>query len=307
MRRGHWLPMTRLLAVALFVTTGLTGGSALSGFLTSSAGSSVDSAGGGETICAGDQLHIGVADGIAGAGHSSLVILVHNHGSHTCRLLGYPKVQLLDAGGTVSAVARETPSGFAGGTPLSTPMPGVDLGAGKEASAVLEGTDVPLGTTTTCTSYPSYTIMLRGMHDAIRIKQPIVSCSGFSVHPFVIGFNGTYPSGEVMGLVPACKVTKGGHVTIGPFVQIEALSGSLVKGMVSVAASPHSKEHFQIILRPGRYLMKSENDPSSRHVTVHAGEAVNLGLYGSCYYVTSVPRTTVVPGETPTSTTSTTT
>jgi hypothetical protein len=306
-RRGHGLPLACLFAVVLFVTSGLTAGSAFWGFPSTGAGSSVYSAAGVDAICASNHIHVSVADGISGAGHSSLVILVHNNGSHTCRLLGYPEVQLLDAGGTVAAVASETASGFDGGTPLSTPRPGIELGAGKVASAVLEGTDVPIGKTTACTSYPSYTIALRGMPDAIRIKQPIMSCSGFSVHPFVIGFNGTYPSGEVMGLVPACKVAKGGHGTIGPFVQIEALSGSLVKGMVSVAASPHSRGRFEIILRPGRYLMKSENDPSSRHVTVHSGEAVNLGLYGSCYYVTGVPRTTVVPGQTPPPTTSTTT
>jgi hypothetical protein len=133
-----------------------------------------------------------------------------------------------------------------------------------------------------------------------------MSCSGFSVHPFVIGFNGTYPSGEVTGSVPACRGVKGGG-TIGPFVQIEALSGSSVQGMVTVAAGPRPGAHFRIILRPGRYLVQSENDPSSRHVTVHSGEAVHLGLYGSRSFATGLPRTTVVPGQPPRSTTPTTT
>jgi hypothetical protein len=222
--------------------------------------------------------------------------------------MGYPKVQLLNAGGIVSAVATEAPTGFTGGLPPGAPIPSINLGGGKVASAVIEGTDVPpIGNATTCPSYPSYMITLPGMHNATKINRPIGSCSGLSVHPFVIGFNGTSPSGEVAGLVPACKVAGGGHSTIGPFVQIEALSGSFVAGMVTVAASPHSREHFQIILKPGSYLMKSKDDPSARHVTVHAGEAVSLGLFGSCYHVTSVPSTTIVPGETPSSTTSTTT
>jgi hypothetical protein len=102
-------------------------------------------------------------------------------------------------------------------------------------------------------------------------------------------------------------VADGGQSTIGPFVQIEALSGRFVAGMVSVVASPNSREHFQLILKPGSYLMESKGDPSSRSVTLHAGEALSLGLYGRCYHVTNFPSTTMVPGETPTSTTSTTT
>lgn len=125
------------------------------------------------------------------------------------------------------------------------------------------------------------------------------------MHPFVLGFNGTSPSGEAMGLVPACKVAVGGHSTIGPFVQVEALSGSFVAGLVTMAANPHSRERFQLILKPGSYVMESKGDPSSKHVTVHAGEAVSLGLFGGCYHVASVPSTTVVPGETPISTTTT--
>src|ERR1035438_1289840 len=130
-RRGHGLRLACLFAVVLFVTSGLTAGSAFWGFPSTGAGSSVYSAAGVDAICASNHIHVSVADGISGAGHSSLVILVHNNGSHTCRLLGYPEVQLLDAGGTVAAVASETASGFAGGTPLSTPRPGIELGAGK--------------------------------------------------------------------------------------------------------------------------------------------------------------------------------
>jgi hypothetical protein len=257
------------------------------------------------TNCSPKQLAVSVTQGIGGAGHFSSLILVHNNGPTACPLKGYPEVRLLNADGTEAGEATERPTGFTGGLPAGAPIPDVDLKKGDVASAVMEGTDVPIGGATSCPSFPSYTITLPGWRNAETIDHSNGSCSGLYVHPFVIGFNGTFASGEVEGPIPACRAAGAQRTSIGPFVQVEALKGSFVAGMVTMAASPISSQHFQIVLRPGRYAIESEDDHSTRRVTVRAGETTYLGLYGSCYQVTTTP--TTVHGSLPSPTTSTTT
>jgi hypothetical protein len=239
--------------------------------------------------CGPHQLAVSVTNGLAGAGHSSWVILVRNQGRVTCDVKGYPDVSLLNAQGADASEATESPTGFTGGLPAGASLPTVELRHGEVASAVMEGTDVPEGAATTCPSFPAYTITLPGMAWVVHIDHVLGSCSGLYVHPFVIGFNGTFPSGDVIGRAPPCRssVTDG----LGPFVQVQALSGSSLAGMVTVASSSKGRQPFQIILKPGRYTIRSARDRSVEHVAVQAGQSTQLGTYGSCTQVTSVPTT----------------
>jgi hypothetical protein len=258
------------------------------------------------TTCSLRQLTVSVTDGLGGAGHSSSVILVRNNGPSTCHLKGYPEVRLFNAQGTGAAEAIETPTGFTGGLPTGAPIPSVELRKGEVASAVMEGTDIPTSGATTCPSFHDYTITLPGIADVVHIDHETGSCSGLYVHPLVIGFNGAFPSGEVVGRVAACKRSANIHPAIGSFVQVQALSGSSVAGMVVVAASSNAPQRFQLILKPGRYTIRSAHDRSIVHVAVRAGQSTPVGTYGNCYQVTSVPTTTRGLG-TPMRTTTTTT
>ena len=249
---------------------------------------------GSEHLCSSRQLKVSVTEGIPGMGQFSWVILVSNAGPTVCPLTGYPDVDLLNSHGVRTKEAAQTPTGFSGGPPPGAPLPSINLHRGEVASALMEGTDIPPGNATTCPSYPSYTVTLPGLGTTVTIDQQIGSCSGLSVHPFVIGFNGTIPTGEVVGLAPPCArpltVT---HASIGPLVQVDAWSGSDLAASVGIAPSRTRTTTYRLIVKPGRYRIHSEQDRSSVPVVVHAGRVVQLGLYGMCTQVTT---TSTVPG-----------
>jgi len=243
-------------------------------------------------VCSLRQLTVSVMDGLAGAGHSSSVILVRNRGPSMCHLEGYPEIRFFNGGRTEAAVAIETPTGFTGGLPTGAPLSSVELHSGEVASAVMEGTDIPTGGATACPSFHDYTITLPGIAGVVHINRETGSCSGLYVHPMVIGFNGTNPSGEVAGSVPACNGSANLRPATGSFVQVQALSGSTIAGMVTVAASSRVPREFQIILKPGNYSIRSALGRSTPHVTVRAGRSTLLGILGNCSQVISVPTTT---------------
>jgi hypothetical protein len=254
--------------------------------------------------CSADQFDVKVTEGMGGAGHSSSVILVSNTGPSTCRLMGYPDVQLLNSQGDETAEAAETPGGFSGGLPLGAPIPSVNLQNGELASAVIEGTDMPTGNATTCPSYPSYRIILPKLGTTVKVDHEIGSCSGLSVHPFVMGFNGTFPTGEVIGLAPVCKPSAKVGSPTGPLVQIDAWSGSYLAAAVDLCSISTAARGYQLILKPGKYRIHSKQDTASVHVIVHAGQVVHLGRYGKCVQITNFRIT--APGRSGMSSTTTT-
>lgn len=72
------------------------------------------------------------------AGHLALVLIFNNVGHAPCRILGYPRVDLVTASGAIVAYATHTLSGMAGGT---TAITSITLAAGASASAPVEGSD----------------------------------------------------------------------------------------------------------------------------------------------------------------------
>jgi hypothetical protein len=255
------------------------------------------------TTCAPGKLRTTVADGLAGTGHVSSVILVRNAGPGPCRLMGYPAVRFRNGTGVEVARGIPTPHGFTGGLPVGAPIPVVDLEPGESASAVMEGTDMPTGTATSCPSYASYTIALPGWPGTTTIDHSYGGCSDVQVHPFVLGFNGSFPSGLVVGRAPTCAAT-GSSDGPGPFVPIAAWSGGHVAGMVIIAASPTAPQPYRLILKPGRYRIRSGPAPARPDEVVRAGRTLRLGTYGGCSRPPGAPTPGGLPGATTTTTSS---
>lgn len=245
--------------------------------------------------CLSSQLAVSVTDGGGGAGHFVFVILARNKGPSVCRLSGYPAVDLFNAQGVEVGAGIDT-IGFPGAPPSGAAVPSVALGKGEVASAQLEGRDVA----GTCVVAHDYTITLPvTAAQVIHIHQAFESCSGLDVWPFIIGYNGMSPSGELVGRVPPCKQPAKGVGSLG--VQIQAWSGSFLAGMVNVPSGSKAPQAFHMTLSPGTYTIRSPHDRTSKHVVVRAGWPSPLGTFGSCYQMT--PPT--IPGFGTTTTTTT--
>lgn len=134
------------------------------------------------------------------AGNVSAIIGFVNAGSSSCTLNGYPGVAALNAQGQQVAQAQRAPSGMLGGLPNgSTTPPVVTLGAGQTASASVEGSDVPSGTATSCTSYPSFLVTPPNETHSVTItasaggsgsSQGFPGCAPITVNPVVPGTSG---------------------------------------------------------------------------------------------------------------------
>jgi len=249
--------------------------------------------------CPGHRLRLRITPGLAGAGHWSSVIGVANTGPSPCRLSGYPEVRLFNAGGMEVAEAEATPTGFSGGIPAGASIPSTVLQKGEVASAVMEGIDMPPGNARSCPSYPSYTITLPLQRGAVTFHRRMETC-GLSVHPFVVGFNGSFPTGEVVGRALACTIRASGSSGIGPVVQIDAWSGRTLAGSVMLFPGTGSRSRYDLVLKPGTYRIRSAHERSVRAV-IRVGRTLDLGSYGQCEPAGPMP--TTVPGRsTPTTT-----
>ena len=130
----------------------------------------------------------------AGAGHVGTVLVFRNTGTGRCALSGYPGVAGLDANGAQVAQARRTANGYLGGLQSGlTTGPEVPLAPGAAASALVEGTDVPVGSATSCPSYPALLVTPPGTTVSVRLvlADPFPGCSGLMVHPVVPGLTGS--------------------------------------------------------------------------------------------------------------------
>jgi photosystem II stability/assembly factor-like uncharacterized protein len=230
----------------------------------------------GSTIrdCSTKDLRLSAVPGLMGMGNVSSVLLAENTGSSACRLTGYPAIQLLNSQGDHEAQADETPLASAGGTSTGAALPSLELKQGEVASAAIDGFDRPTSDTTTCPSYPAFAVTLSGQPGSVTVHYRIGSCSGLSVHPFVLGFNGTDLTGEASGITPRCS-------SASDVVMINAFSGAhLVTGIGSFPGRSGGRL-YQLVLEPGRYEIRSGAE-RARHVTVFAGRVAHLGRYGAC-------------------------
>ena len=148
--------------------------------------------------CSASQLSLALVGGSGEAGHIPNVILFRNTSNAPCSLFGYPGVAALDGSGHQVAQAQRTLQGAIGGFPgIQADLPTVDLAPGQEASSMVEGTDVPPGSATSCPYYPALLVTPPDTTVSIRLAvtaplpQGFPGCSPIQVHPVLPGTAGT--------------------------------------------------------------------------------------------------------------------
>jgi hypothetical protein len=147
--------------------------------------------------CRNGQISVSVASGGAGLGHEAEILLFSNTGPSTCTLNGYPGVAGLSAQGAQVVQAQREPSGYLGGLQQGAAPPLVVLAPGQTASAMVEGTDVPVGSTS-CTSFPALLVTPPGFTTSTKVSVVgyggngggFPGCSRIEVHPVVPGKTG---------------------------------------------------------------------------------------------------------------------
>jgi Domain of unknown function (DUF4232) len=144
--------------------------------------------------CTFSHLSIHWSPGASG-GHDSLLLTFENTGASICSLYGYPGVAGLDAAGMQVVQARRTLNGWVGGVALNQKAQTVILAKGEFASAIVEGTDVPVNNDNSlCHTYPKLLITPPNTTRSVVEDDKFGSCSGIQVHPVVAGTTGSTPN-----------------------------------------------------------------------------------------------------------------
>lgn len=146
--------------------------------------------------CLGHAVAVSASGPGAAGGHYGFPILFRNTGRGPCTLQGYPGVAGLDSNGGQVMQASRTPQGYLGGLAFTdTSLPKVVLAPGQTGSALLEGSDNPVGTATLCSSYAALLVTPPNTTTSTRLSMSMPGCSGLFIHPLVPGTSGTQPSG----------------------------------------------------------------------------------------------------------------
>ena len=149
--------------------------------------------------CQNGQLAVTVLGNGAAAGSVGQVIGFINVSKVACTLTGYPGVAGLDAQGRQVTQAQRQLMGMVGGLANgATKPPTVTLAPGQSASAMVEGTDNPAGTATSCTSYPTLLVTPPNLTQSTKVTIALSGstiagfpgCSGIRVDPVVPGHTG---------------------------------------------------------------------------------------------------------------------
>jgi Protein of unknown function (DUF4232) len=125
------------------------------------------------------QLRAGRLD--SGAGQRYLPLIFTNTGTVPCTLRGYPGVAALDQAGTEVAQARRRPGAA---------VTSVRLAPGGSASAVVQATAVPSGTTPCPADYVGLLVTPPGTTVSVRLPAALPACGGLRVSPVVAGSGG---------------------------------------------------------------------------------------------------------------------
>jgi len=110
-----------------------------------------------------------------------------NASTRPCTLLGYPGVAGLDASGRQVVQAVRSFSGYLGGDYV---VRAVRLEPGGRAAALVEGTDVPSGSATSCLRCPRLLVTAPGQTESHPLSGGMPDCSPLQVHPVVAGTTG---------------------------------------------------------------------------------------------------------------------
>ncbi len=142
--------------------------------------------------CYSSQITISEGQSGAGLGHSSVVILFTNKSQQACSLHGYPGVAGLNSQGQQVTQAQRTLRGYLGGLPIgNNVIPTLTLDPGDTVSAMMEGTDNPVGTATTCPRLYGLEVTAPNTRVSQRLPHAPGFCSTLAVHPVVPGTTGS--------------------------------------------------------------------------------------------------------------------
>ena len=149
--------------------------------------------------CQNGQLAVTVLGNGAAAGSVGQVIGFINVSKVACTLTGYPGVAGLDAQGRQVTQAQRQLMGMVGGLANgATTPPAVTLAPRQSASAMVEGSDNPVGTATSCTYYPSLLVTPPNLTQSTKVTIALSGstiagfpgCSSLGVDPVVPGRTG---------------------------------------------------------------------------------------------------------------------
>jgi hypothetical protein len=149
------------------------------------------SAAGTPAACTFAQLKVSGSSGGAGLGHVAELLHFRNSSAVSCSVHGYPGVAGLTKKGRQIQQAERTRSGYLGGLRPHRAIPTVTLGPGQVATAMVEGTDVPPGTATSCRELHGLLVTPPNDKRAARLKVSLPDCSRIQVHPVVKGKTGS--------------------------------------------------------------------------------------------------------------------
>lgn len=142
--------------------------------------------------CSFGQLQVSAGQQGAALGHEGGPILFENIGASPCSLQGYPGVAGLSTTGAQAVQAQWTPQGYMGGLRSSSAKPPlVVLGSHDVASALVEGTDNPIGDETTCPTYHKLLVTPPTSTQSATVAFGVPGCSRIQVHPVVPGATGS--------------------------------------------------------------------------------------------------------------------
>jgi hypothetical protein len=123
------------------------------------------------------------------AGTIGQVLLFDNVSNKTCLLHAFPGVAGLDsAGNQIAQATREvnlTP--FTGST---ASLPTTQLAPGSTASALVLGSDVPVGAATSCVTYAALLVTPPNAVQSVHVNASLPGCSGLRVGPVYPGTTG---------------------------------------------------------------------------------------------------------------------
>ena len=238
--------------------------------------------------CGPNQVALGLGLGLPGMHRVTVLVEVRNTSRYPCDLVGLPAVSALDSNGRIGETAGGSPPESA---PPRTSRSSLGLDPGETASAQVVAIS-PLAPTTSCPAYPELSVSLWGSGPTRVFKEPLPGCStGFAVSSFVPGFNGTSPTGQLVGTAPVCQPPTRTATTTPAAVEVDVWSGRTLAGSITVFATNDPKR-YQIVVAPGRYRVTSSH-ARPRHITVQLGRTENVGRFGGCSTLTTQ---TTVPG-----------
>jgi uncharacterized protein DUF4232 len=270
-KRTRWWTLPLIGAITALATLGVMPEQGAGAWAIAARASAV-------AACNAARISVTAVPGIPTMGADRELLRVRNFGPHTCALMGYPQVSAVGSGMFIAATPAKT--GFGGGPPVGSSNSLVALQRGETATAMLWDSDRAFNDAPSCGTYSRLVLTLPGESGIRPAKAAFGGCGVLYVSPFVLGFNGTQVTGQVVGSVPRCANVPT-HSGPGPYISISAHSGKTVAGAMDLFASDRVSERFALALPPGTYQLTS-GDHERMRVDVHGGRIDEVGRFGSC-------------------------